>query len=107
MYYSLQIISSEGCEYRAVSVLAYEDESLEFTSGFSSIKDLCEWLHSFSTFDPDEELTNIVAEVLLQKGTRSWGLDPVMLNQDVMEVAGAVLATVRQYISSLESPAGG
>ena len=103
----MQIISSAGCEYRAVSVLAYEDESLEFTSGFSSIKDLCEWLHSFSAFDPDEEPTNIVAEVLLQKGAHSWGLDPVTLNQDLMEVAGAVLATVRQYISSLESPAGG
>ena len=57
-----------GCEYRAVSVLAYEDESLEFTSGFSSIKDLCEWLHSLSAFDPDEEPTNIVAEVYCRRG---------------------------------------
>ena len=106
-YYSLQIIGSEGCEYRAVSVLAYEDDSLEFTSGFDSIRDLCEWLHNFSTFDSDVEPTNIVAKMVLEKGAQSWGLDPVTLNQDVMEVAGAVLGMVRQYISSLESLAGG
>ena len=106
-YYSLQVISSEGCEYRAVSVLACEDESLGFTSGFDSIRDLCEWLHDFSTFDSDDEPTNIVAKSVLQKGALCWGLDPVTLNQDVMEVAGAVLGMVRQYISSLESLAGG
>ena len=105
-YYSLQIIGSEGCEYRAVSVLAYEDDSLEFTSGFDSIRDLCEWLHNFSTFDSDVEPTNIVAATVLQKGAQSWGLDPVTLNQDVMEVAGDVLDMVRRHISGLESLAG-
>ena len=40
--------------------------------------------------------TNIVAQTVLQKGALCWGLDPVTLNQDVMEVARTVLGMVRQ-----------
>jgi len=108
-YYSLQIIRSEGCTYRAVSVLAYEDESLEFTSGFDSMKELCEYLHRLGSFDKgddDEDPIAALAKIAFQSGARSWGLAPLTVDQDVMEVAGEVLDIIRRYVSGLESAPG-
>lgn len=108
LYYSLQIIAHEGCEYGAVSVLSYEDDSVGFSSGFSSIRDLCEFLHSLSTFDhndPDDESRTILPRIIYRSCARSWGLASVAMDQDVREVASEVLDLVRRYVSGLESVA--
>jgi hypothetical protein len=110
VYYSLQIIAMERCEYGAVSVLSYEDNSVGFSTGFSSLRDLCEFLHSLSSFDSaddddddDDESRTFLPRMVFESAARSWDLDPVTMNQDVREVAGDVLDLVRRYVSGLES----
>jgi len=107
VYYSLQIIAMERCEYGAVSVLSYEDNSVGFTTGFSSLRDLCEFLHSLSSFesadDDDDESRTALPRMVFESAARSWDLDPVTMDQDVREVASEVLDLVRRYVSGLES----